>query len=204
MRLTQRIATLAATAVLAACASSGPPPLRGINQTVDIPRFMGPWYVISFIPIDVPFLPMFSEKGAHDGVESYQLAADGTIETTYTFRRDAFNGPEVRFTPRARVANPPLNSEWKMKFAWYLPASDYLILYLDPDYRITIIGVPDRSYVWIMARDPVIPAAEMEQLVARLKADGYDVSRLEAVPQSLAAGHSVPAMTGDGTSPPRP
>ncbi|MEO7386678.1 MAG: lipocalin family protein, partial [Gammaproteobacteria bacterium] len=106
----------AAALALLLNACSGTPqltPLTGIEQPVDLERFMGPWYVIAAIPIHIPLLPMFSEKGAHNGVETYHLAPDGTIETTYTFHRDAFDGPVRTFTPRARVANPPVNSEWK-------------------------------------------------------------------------------------------
>ena len=56
----------------------------------------------------------------------------------------------------------PVNSEWKMKFDWYLPEADYLILSLDADYQRTVIGVPDRKYVWIMSRTPVMPEAEYD------------------------------------------
>ncbi len=170
--------------LITACSTSGLPPLRGIGQTVDLPRFMGPWYVIACIPIDIPLLPMLSEKGAHNGVETYQLAPDGTIATTYRFRRGGFDGPEVVFTPRATVANAPVNSEWKMKFKWYLPAGDYLILHVDPAYQRTIIGVPDRKYVWIMSRTPTMPAAEYQDLMARLRAMNYDTTLVETVPQN--------------------
>ncbi len=169
--------------VLSACSTSGLPPLRGIAEPVDLERFMGPWYVIASVPIDIPLLPMFSEKGAHNGVETYALAPDGTIATTYTFRRDSFDGPERVFTPRARVANPPVNSEWKMKFGWYVPEADYLILHLDPDYQRTVIGVPDRKYVWIMSRTPTMPELEYSQLLAALRNSGHDTDRIERVPQ---------------------
>lgn len=159
-------------------------PLRGIDEPVELQRFMGEWYVIGFIPIHVPLLPMFSERDAHNAVESYALQPDGSIATTYTFRRGAFDGPEVRFTPKARVANPPVNSKWKMKFAWYLPASDYLILHLDPEYRSTVIGVPDRRYVWIMARTPAITAAEYQALLRIVADKGYDPAMVRNVPQS--------------------
>jgi apolipoprotein D and lipocalin family protein len=124
---------------LAGCASSPLPPLTGMQEPLDLPRFMGDWYVLAFIPIDLPFI---SEKDAHNGVESYRLAADGTIETTYTFRDGGFDGPARRMTPRARVANPPLNTEWKMKFFWFLPAGDFLIIDRDAGYTRTVITVP--------------------------------------------------------------
>lgn len=169
---------------LSGCTSTGQPPLRGIERPVDLPKFMGDWYVIGFIPIHLP--PLFSEKDAYNGVESYRLESDATIATTYTFRRGSFDGPEKKFTPRARVANPPLNSEWKMKFFWYLPAGDFLILHVDGDYRRTIIGVPDRSHVWIMAREPVLADAEYADLLALAAQMGYDATKIERVPQQPA------------------
>lgn len=182
MRLRQLPALLAA--LLAACSSTTElPPLRGISSPVDLARFMGPWYVIASIPIDIPLLPMFSEKGAHNGVETYRLAPDGTIETTYVFRRGSFDGPERVFRPKARVANAPVNSEWKMKFDWYLPEADYLILSLDSEYQRTVIGVPNRKFVWIMSRTPAMPDPEYAQLVEALRASGYATERLERVPQ---------------------
>ncbi len=177
-----------AVLVVSACTSTGRPPLRGIERTVDLQRFMGDWYVLGYIPIHLP--PLFSEKNAFNGIESYRLDPDGTIATTYTFRRGSLSGPEMKFTPRARVANPPLNSEWKMKFFWYLPAGDYLILHVDEGYRATIIGVPDRRYVWIMARSPELPPTEYQELLNRVAAMGYDVSKVVAVPQQWGSGQS--------------
>jgi hypothetical protein len=43
-------------------------PLEAINRRVDPERFMGDGYVIGFLPIT---LLLFSEAGAHNGVESY-------------------------------------------------------------------------------------------------------------------------------------
>ena len=56
-------------------------------EQVDLERFMGPWYVIANIPT-------FVEKGAHNAVENYRLDDDGTIATTFTFRKDGFDGNE--------------------------------------------------------------------------------------------------------------
>ena len=171
--------SIALLAVLAGCASH--PPMPGVAH-VDLDRFMGDWYVLAFIPIDLPFI---SEKDAHNGVESYRLAADGTIETTYTFRDGAFDGPPKRMTPRARVANPPVNTEWKMKFFWFLPAGDYLIVDRDEAYTRTIIAVPDRRWVWLMARTPSIAETDYEAMIAFLEQNGFDIDKLRKVPQHI-------------------
>lgn len=177
-----RLKALLCASLITGC-SAGTERLHGMAQAIDLDRFMGSWYVLAFIPIDIPLLPMFSEADAHNGVESYMLQSDGTIKMTYTFRRGGFDGTMQRLTPTATVANAPVNSEWRMKFAWYLPAGDFLILHVDEDYTTTLIGVPDRRYLWIMARTPDLPAARFESLLTLAKHMGYDVSRVRRVPQ---------------------
>jgi len=167
-----------------ACATTvGPPPLEALDRRVDLERFMGDWYVLASIPIDLPFV---SEAESYNGVESYRLTEDGVIETTYTFRDGSFDGPLRRLTPTGFVHDEETNAEWRMQFLWPFKAA-YLIVYLDEDYQRTIIGVPDRSHAWIMARTPSIPEAEYQALVDRLSRLGYDVSSLRRVPQEWPA-----------------
>ncbi|HKJ23219.1 MAG TPA: lipocalin family protein [Myxococcota bacterium] len=166
-------------ALLVGCASHGPPPLEALDRRVDLERFMGDWYVIGFIPISLPF---FSEAGAHNGVESYRLADDGTIETTYTFRDGAFDGPERRFTPKGWVYDEETNAEWRMQFVWPFKAA-YLIVHLDPEYQESIIGVPDRGNVWILSRVPDVSDADYERLLDRAAELGYDPAEIRRVPQ---------------------
>jgi apolipoprotein D and lipocalin family protein len=168
--------------LLMACASTGQPPLQAIDRKVDLERFMGDWYVLASIPIHVPLLTMFSERDAHNGVESYRLNERGIIETTYTFRRGSFDGPVRTFRPRARVYNEETNAEWRMQFLWPFESA-FLIIWLDDDYQRTIIGVPDRSYVWVMSRTPEIPEAGYQELVSYLEDVGYDTGALRRVPQ---------------------
>ena len=182
MSTTTRLLGAWALLVMTACASTGQPPLQAIDSKVDIERFMGDWYVIGSIPIDIPLLPMFSEKDAHNAVESYRLTPEGVIETTYTFRKGAFDGPEKRFTPKGRVYNQETNAEWRMQFFWPFESA-YLIIYLDKNYQETIIGVPDRKYVWIMARKPQMTAARYDKLIKVVAEAGYDVGAVRRVPQ---------------------
>ena len=159
------------------------PPLQAMDRKVDLERFMGDWYVIGFIPVTIPFV---SEEGAHNAVESYRLTDEGVIETTYTFRNGAFDGPEKRMTPKGWVHNEETNAEWRMQFLWPFKAA-YLIVYLDEDYQRTIIGVPDRKYVWIMSRDPEMSDADYQALLDHVARVGYDSEKVRRVPQRWPA-----------------
>lgn len=169
-----RLLYLLLPVLLSACTSGAP--LRPVTtlHSVDLPRFMGDWYVIASIPT-------FIEKGAHNAVESYRLDADGSIRTTFRFNADSFDGPVREYHPRGFVLDAS-NARWGMRFIWPFKA-DYRISYLSTDYRLTVIGRAARDHVWIMARTPHISDAEYRQLVEFVEKEGYDVSKLQRAPQ---------------------
>lgn len=173
MSLRDSIFSLTGAAMLAGCQASLPP-LETVAH-VDLDRFMGDWYVIANIPT-------FVEKGAHNAVESYRLDDDGSIATTFTFRKDSFAGPEKQYTPRGFVRNTQTNAEWGMQFIWPIKG-DYRIIYLSDDYSLTIIGRTKRDYVWLMARSPALPEGQYREAVDFISKAGYDVAQLERVPQ---------------------
>ncbi len=168
-----RLLLLAAALPLAGCDTVRHPPLA-LAERVDLRRFMGDWYVIASIPT-------FIEKQAYDAVESYRLAPDGSIETTFTFRDGGFEGAPRRYNPRGFVVDRASNAVWEMQFIWPLK-TDYRITYLAPDYSQTVIAREKRDYAWIMARSPAIPEADYDRLVQLLAAQGYDTAGLRKVP----------------------
>ncbi len=170
-----RNATLAVAAslTLAACAGGG----REMETVdyVDLERFMGDWYVIANIPT-------FLEKDAYNAVETYEMNDDGTIATTFTFRKGGFDGEKKEFNPKGFVRDEASNAIWGMRFIWPIKA-DYRIVYLDDDYSQTIIGRQKRDFVWIMAREPQISDDDYEMLLGVVESLGYDVSKVQRVPQ---------------------
>ncbi len=160
-------------AALAACQST-PYPLPTVAK-VDLPRFMGDWYVIANIPT-------FMERGAHNAIESYALAPDGSIATTFTFRDGSFDGKRKQYHPRGFIVDRQSNALWGMRFIWPIKA-DYRITWLSDDYSQTVISRQKRDYVWIMARTPRLPAADYDRLLRLVAQQGYDISKVQLVPQ---------------------
>ena len=177
-----RIAIAAAlagsAAFLAAChgmtSAKELPPLE-LAAAVDIPRFMGDWYVIANIPT-------FVEKGAHSAKETYKLESDGTIATTFTFRADAFDGPPKDYHSKGFVLGEH-GAVWAQQYLWPFKA-DYRIGYLASDYSQTVITREKRDYVWVMARTPTMSEADLKKLTEFVARQGYDVTMLQRVPQA--------------------
>lgn len=162
--------------LLTGCNSNPPslPPLKTVTQ-VDLPRFVGDWYVIASIPT-------FIETDAYNAIESYRLDSDGSIDVTFTFRDGGYDGKLKRYQPRAYIADDPSGAVWRMQFIWPFTA-DYRITYLSTDYTQTIISRVKRDYVWIMSRTPTLPIQEYEALLSRVAAQGYDRNKVRKVPQ---------------------
>ncbi|MCC5863378.1 MAG: lipocalin family protein [Gammaproteobacteria bacterium] len=163
---------LAATLLVAGCQSV--PTITTVDY-VDIERYMGDWYVIANIPT-------FLERDAYNAVETYSLNPDGTIDTVFTFRKGGFDGEERRFNPKGFIRSEN-NAEWGMRFVWPFKA-EFLVVWLDEDYTQTVIGRSKRDYVWIMAREPTLPEADYQRILEFLAAEGYDIDRIQKVPQS--------------------
>ena len=176
MRLSFLWSVPLAVLLVAGCTST--PVMKPVTLVaqVDLPRFMGDWYVIANIPT-------FLEKGAHNAKDSYVLAPDGTIPTTFSFNAGSFDGPRKSYGSKGFIMDGGANAVWGQQYIWPIKA-DYRISYLSPDYTQTVITREKRDYVWILARTPTIPEADLTKLIAFVGTQGYDTGKIQRVPQA--------------------
>lgn len=173
--------------LLSGCAVFGPArePIP-LVPAVDLPRFMGDWYVIGFIPI-------FPERDAHNGIESYALNPDGSIATTYRYRKGSFDAPLVTNTPKGFVEPGTQNALWGMQFLWPF-RGEFRIVHLEPDYSVTIIARNARDYVWLLARRPDMSDAAFERYRALIANMGYDAREFRRQPQRWPEAEPRPPL----------
>ena len=163
---------IALCGLFSGCQSQPGEPIETVSN-VDLDRFMGDWYVIAHIPT-------FLEDKAVNAIESYERGTPPKILTTFRFR-NGFDKPVKEYHPTGFVRDDS-TGHWGMQFLWPIKA-EYRISYVDDAYETTIIGRTKRDYLWIMARTPTLPEDELEALIQRAVALGYDRSALRLVPQ---------------------
>jgi apolipoprotein D and lipocalin family protein len=150
------------------CSSTGRKDMETVHY-VDLERFMGDWYVLAVIPT-------FVERDAYNPVESYKLNANGTIDTTFRFKKGLAGAPrELKATGFVRDTDS--NAVWGMQFVWPFKA-DYRIVYLDSDYQHTVIARQQRDYVWIMGREPAVNPEKLEAMIDFAVGLGYEESKI--------------------------
>lgn len=166
---------LVASGLMLSASAAEKPSSVPLAPAVDLPSFMGDWYVIGIIP-------NFIEKKAFNSVESYRLDEDGTIKTTFTYRKGSFDGPLKTMSPRGFVEPDTNNALWGMQVFWPIKG-EYRIAHVEPDYSTTIIGRSALDYVWLMSRTPIMSDAAFEKYRAQIGSWGYDVTKFVRVPQ---------------------
>ena len=163
-----------------ACSTTPPNPNpRAASElklaAVDLPRYMGRWYVIANIPY-------FGEKDYVAGQAEWKLRPDGKIDDAYIGRKGGFDAMETRREFVDTVVPNTGNAHWRVRLFWPISVSQ-LTLYVDPMYEVTILGYPDKSLGWIFARTPYITDAKYQELLTRMEEQGYDIKRMKRVPQ---------------------
>lgn len=143
---------------------------------VDLPRFMGPWYVIGTIPWIV-------EKNNVGTMDIYRMRPDGKIDITYVFHRKELTAKREEMHAIGTVVDKKSNAVWGVQFIWPFQAP-YLVIDLAPDYSTTVIGHPSRDLIWIMTRKPTLPESTYRELLGKVAKQGYDTRRIVRVPQS--------------------
>ncbi len=148
-----------------------------VDRPVEIERFMGDWFVIASIP--TPF-----ETGVYNGLERYKWnAKDQRIEISFLYNHKSFDGKVKEITQKGWVQNTGGGAYWKVQPFWPLKFG-YLVLSVAEDYSWTVIGVPDKSYAWIMARGHEMDEISYEKARKRLRELGYPMKKLKRVPQN--------------------
>ena len=177
MKWTLVVAALLAIAiVIAPRATATDQPLRPAD-TVDLARYVGRWYEIARLP------NKFQNKCAGDVVVQYARRRDGRIDVINQCRQNDGKVDQAQGVAR-RAAGAKSDAILQVRFApailSFLPGvwGDYWIIGLGPDYTWSVVGVPSREYLWILARTPSMTDSSFEQALEIAKGKGFDTSRL--------------------------
>ena len=138
------------------------PPLKTVAR-VDLPRFMGPWFVIGTIPWIV-------ERHNVGTMDIYRQRPDGRIDITYVFHKKELTAKRQEMHAIGTVINKTSNATWGVQFLWPFQAP-----------------YPSRDLLWIMSRHPSMSESDYRQILYRLSAQGYETGRIVKVPQTPPA-----------------
>ena len=161
------IGALALTGLAAQAAAPAP------TKPVDLQRYAGRWYEIARVPNHF-------ERGANceGSTADYAQDAKGAVTVVQTCHENAPNGPEKVYHATARIMDPGVNAKLKLTF-YVVLSKEYWVLDHGQDYKWAIVGDPTGKFLWFFSRQPAVPPALKDTLLARARSLGYDTGRLE-------------------------
>ncbi len=167
-------------ALLAACSSAPTAPMATV-PSVDLNRYLGNWYQVSFIP------------------NRFQAMCVSDTQANYALQ-DTWTGDSIRVTNRCRDKNGAIettqgvakivadSNNAKLKVAFFRPFyGNYWVLALGEaagQYDWVLVGEPKRQFGWVLSRTPNLDAAKLEAALVKAQQLGYERSQFVASPQS--------------------
>jgi len=148
-----------------------------VVESVDLSRYAGRWYEAARFP------NKFQNHCAGDVVVYYTARPDGRIDVLNRCRTTNGSVDEARGLGR-KADNGASNARLEVRFA---PAflsflkkvwGDYWIIGLGPDYTWSVVGTPNRDYLWVLSRTPEMSATSYQRAIEIARGNGFDVSKL--------------------------
>lgn len=150
-------------------------------KAVDLTHYVGRWYEIARYENGF-------EKGCEGVTADYTARDDGLIGIINTCSKGSVDGPVTTADGKAKIVEGSNNAKLKVSFFGPFYVGDYWVLDRADDYSWSIVGEPSGRYLWILSRKPILTDKQMNKLIAKVKAMGYDTSLIYR-PKQLPVSH---------------
>lgn len=151
---------------------------------VDLNKYAGTWYEQARLP------NRFQKDCAGDVQANYTLNPDNTINVVNQCKgkdgsTKVANG-EGRFLKTSDPRDPAkLEVRFAPKWLSWLPIvwGDYWILKVQDDYQYSLVGTPDREYLWVLSRAKEANKTTIDQLLDYAASQGFDTGKMLLAPE---------------------
>lgn len=154
----------------------GPNPPRTVDA-VDLNRYQGTWY-------EIARLPLIYQKDCLQSEAVYQLNAaknEMSVTNRCTTAQGGLKEAQGTAWPQEQGQTSRLWVRFHNFISDWFPSimrGHYWVLYLDPDYQVSLVGTPDREHLWLLARTPSLSPSEREKAFKVATEQGYDLKNL--------------------------
>jgi apolipoprotein D and lipocalin family protein len=173
------VAAFAAATFAPAIAQAGP--VTPVPQ-LEPARYVGQWRQIASIP------QWFEALCVSDTVANYAVNDDGTVRVVN--RCLSVGGAEVVSRGRARILDRATNAQLQVTFLnfggrWIYPDNEpnYVVMGLAADYSWAVVGDPQRTSAFVLARAASLSTADTARVRGVLADNGFNACDLRTTRQ---------------------
>ena len=142
---------------------------------VDLNKYTGKWY-------EIASYPQRFQKGCHCTTAEYTLSEKGYVIVENRCNKDSVNGKQSYIKGKAFVQKGSGNAKLKVQFFWPFKGK-YWIIDLADDYSYAVVSHPNKKYLWILSRTPIMSDTVYQQIISRLTSKGFDLSKIQITKQ---------------------
>jgi len=148
-------------------------PLATVPE-LDLTRYTGKWY-------EIARLPNRFEDGLKCITAEYGIRDDGKVSVTNRGVNESDPADINESTGYAKVPDSKVPGVLKVTFFWPF-FGDYYVIDLDPAYQWSLVGSPDRDYLWILSRSETLEQSTIDRLLKKAQGEGFDITQLIFTP----------------------
>ncbi len=138
-----------------------------VAPKVELNKYLGKWYEIAHLPAKF-------QEGCEQTTATYSLLDNGSIAVLNECKKD---GKYKKAKGSAKVVDKITQAKLKVTFFWPF-YGDYWIIKLGNDYEYSVVGTPNRKYLWILSRTSKMDEQLISQLLDFVKSKGFDITNL--------------------------
>jgi apolipoprotein D and lipocalin family protein len=142
---------------------------------VDIKKYAGKWY-------EIASYPQRFQKGCHGTTAEYTWSEKGYVIVENRCNKGSLSGKQSYIKGKAFVEENSGNAKLKVQFFWPFKGK-YWIIDLADDYSYAVVSHPNKNYLWILSRTSKMNDETYQQIIARLKEKGFDLTKLQLTEQ---------------------
>lgn len=164
-------------------------PLKTVKH-VEINRYLGTWFEIFRLPIK------YEDVAARDITATYSLNENGSIKVdNRCIDKDGQPAQAVGEAKPVDASNARLTVSFLPEYLRWIPYTkgDYWIIRLDDDYKMSLVGTPDRKYLWLLAREHDLAEDVRDDYMATARDQGFDLTQMIT---PLQSGNKVKIAEG--------
>ena len=137
---------------------------------VDLQKYAGKWF-------EIASFPQRFQKGCNCTTAEYTLTSKNYLIVENRCKKDSLNGKSLYIKGKVFSEKNTGNAKLKVQFFWPFKGK-YWIIDLAADYSYAVVGHPNRNYLWILSRTASMDNVVYQEIVSRIEANGYDVSKI--------------------------
>lgn len=137
-------------------------------ESIDLSRYLGKWH-------EIASFPFYFQRNCEKTTAEYSLISENELKV--------LNSCEVKGKKKTATGSAKTSKKENVFRVGFPPfkflRADYIIEFVDDDYKYAVVGSSGKRYLWILAREKAIEEDVYNFLVSVAGEKGYKIERLK-------------------------